>query len=88
VWYFGEEVDLSEVIDDTLDKMAHTVIANATQLWNGGGSMRAILVAGGGAHLLGGHIQKAFRHARVVDNPMYANASGYYKFARLLATRS
>jgi plasmid segregation protein ParM len=88
LYFFGERIDLSGQVDDILHKMAQTVIAAATQLWNGGGTMRAILVAGGGAYLLGNHLRQAFRHIRIVENPQFANAVGYYKFARLLAGRS
>lgn len=87
VWYYGERIDLSGVVTDTLDKMANTVISHATQLWNGGAALRTILVAGGGAHLLGGHIRRVFRHARIVDTPRYANALGYYRFAVFLGQR-
>jgi plasmid segregation protein ParM len=83
--YFGQEVDLSALVDDTLNHLAETVIAEAGQLWNGGARLAAILVAGGGAHLLGDRIKAHFRHARVVPNPVFANASGYWKFARRLS---
>ncbi|GAB4423970.1 MAG: hypothetical protein Kow0031_02720 [Anaerolineae bacterium] len=85
VWYYGERVDLAEVVDDKLATMAHTVIATATQLWNGGAGLRAVLITGGGAHLLGDPLRQAFRHARIVDNPRYANALGYYRLAVFLA---
>lgn len=85
VKYYGEPVDLGAVVDAALEPMADQVIAQATQLWNGGASLDAVLVAGGGALLLGPAIKVHFRHARVVDDPVFANAVGYWKFAQRLS---
>jgi len=56
----------------------------ATQQWNGGATLDAILVSGGGALLLGPAIARHFRHARVVPDPVYANTLGYWRFAQRL----
>lgn len=84
VKYYGKPVDLSQVVDAALEPMADQVIAQATQLWNGGAGLDAILVAGGGALLLGPYIKAHFPHARVVGDPVFANATGYWKFAQRL----
>jgi len=83
--YYGEQVEVGDVIDDILEPMAGQVIAEATQLWNGAAGLKAILVAGGGALLLGEYVRRHFRHARVVDDPVFANATGFWKFARRIA---
>jgi hypothetical protein len=80
----GQPLDLSPVIDAALGPMGEQVIAQATQLWNGGAALDAILVSGGGALLLGPAIKAHFRHARVVSDPVFANAIGYWKFAQHL----
>jgi len=85
VRYYGEPVDLGDVVDAALQPMADQVVAEATQLWNGGAGLDAILVSGGGAHLLGRYIVAHFRHARVVSEPVFANALGYWKFAQRVA---
>lgn len=84
VKYFGEPVDLGAVVDIAIEPMAEQVISQATQLWNGGAGLDAILVSGGGALLLGPAITTHFRHARVVEEPVFANALGYYRFAQHL----
>jgi plasmid segregation protein ParM len=84
VKYFGEPVDLGKVIDAALVPMAEQVIAEATQLWNGAARLDVILVTGGGALLLGSAIKSRFRHARVVDDPVFANALGFLRFAQRL----
>ncbi len=87
VIYYGDTVDLGPVVDQALGPMAEQVIAQATQLWNGGASLKAILVSGGGALLLGPYIKQRFRHARVVADPVYANALGYWRFAQRIGNR-
>jgi len=81
----GKEIDLTSIIETELEPMAKEVISNATQLWNGGDALDAILVSGGGAYLIGDAIKKRFPHARVVrGDPVYANALGYWRFAQYL----
>jgi plasmid segregation protein ParM len=82
--YYGAPVNLGNVIDATLEPMADQVIAQATQLWNSAAGLDAILVAGGGALLLGPYLLRTFPHVRVVNNPVFANALGYWRFAQRL----
>lgn len=84
VRYYGEPVDLTGVVEETLEPLAEQVLAEATQLWNGGAMLDAVLVSGGGALLLGGYARNHFPHARVVDEPVFANALGYWRFAQRL----
>jgi len=84
VRYYGKKVDLAGVVDETLERLGNEVVAVATQLWNGGASLDAILVSGGGALLLGEHITRHFRHAQVVSEPVFANAIGFWRFAQRL----
>jgi len=82
--YYGQPVDLSETVEAALAPLAEQVIGQASQLWNSGAKLDAILVAGGGAHLLGPAIQRHFRHARVVEEPVFANVTGYWRFLQYL----
>ncbi|KAA3660666.1 MAG: hypothetical protein DWQ04_18795 [Chloroflexi bacterium] len=84
VRYFGEPVDLSPIVEAAIAPMAEQVIAQASQLWNSGARLDAVLVTGGGAHLFGAYLQEYFRHAYVVDDPVFANVVGYYRFAQRL----
>jgi len=89
VAYYDGKVDLSEVVDAVLEPLAAEVGAKATQLgWSRGANLSAILVSGGGALLLGSAIKKRFKHARVVEDPVFANASGYWKFAQRIGRKS
>lgn len=82
--YRGEQVDLSNEISGILTPMASEIIAKANEIWDGGGAkLDAILISGGGANLLGEQILNQLQHANIsiVDNPVFANAAGFYKFA-------
>jgi len=85
VRYYGEPVDLAGPVDDILEPLAEQVLAEATQLWNGAAGLDAILVSGGGALLLGPYVKRHFRHARVVEEPVFANALGFWRFAQRIA---
>lgn len=86
--YKGQPIDLGAVIDGAVIPLADQVIAQATQLWNGAGALDLILIAGGGAHLVGPYILRHFDHAQVIEgDPVYANAEGYYRYAHRLARR-
>lgn len=81
--YYGAPVaDFAGTVDGLAEELAAQVIAQASQLWNGGATLDAILVTGGGALLLGEHIRRHWKHARLAADPVYANAVGYWKFAR------
>lgn len=81
VRYGGGTVDLTDVVARHAGQLADQIIGVATQQWNGGMQMVEILVTGGGAYLLGAALTDRWRHARVVEDPVYANAVGYWKLA-------
>lgn len=86
VKYYGDWIGLGDIVDETLEPLAEQIVAAASQLWNGGATLDAILVTGGGGILLGPSIVRHFRHARVVDDPVFANAWGFWRFAQRLAS--
>jgi hypothetical protein len=77
-------IPLEHIVDTVLGPMAEQVIAEATQLWDGAGRLDVILVSGGGAILLGTAIKAHFLHARIVSDPVFANALGFWRFAQRL----
>ncbi|MDY7077825.1 MAG: ParM/StbA family protein [Chloroflexota bacterium] len=83
--YYGEPVNLATIVEETLEPLADQVLAEATGLWGNGATLDAALVSGGGALLLGPYVQQYFRHARVIPEPIFANALGFWRFAERLA---
>jgi hypothetical protein len=86
VRYYGRPVDLSAIVDDTLQPLAAQIITEATRLWNGGATLDVILVSGGGALLLGEMIGNHFPHAIGRADPVFSNALGFWRFAERLST--
>jgi len=81
--YHGQPVDLTAVIDDAAQSLAENVIGYARRKWGGAAELDAILIAGGGAHLIGSHLLAEFPQARLVSgDPVFSNARGYWKFAQ------
>ncbi len=79
---YGVQEDIKEMVDAVITPLADQIIAQATQLWGSGADLDIVLVTGGGALLLfGNYITSAYPHAVIVDNPVQANAVGYYKLA-------
>ena len=83
--YYGEPVaDFAAVVDDLASDLTGQILGEASHLWNGGATLDAIRLTGGGALLLGTHVQRHWPHAQVVAEPVYGNALGYWKLARRL----
>ncbi|MCS7226785.1 MAG: ParM/StbA family protein [Gloeomargarita sp. SKYB31] len=87
VKYYGQTVNLGALVEETLEPLADQILAEASQLWNGGATLDAILVTGGGALLLGQYIRRHFRHAMTVEDPVFANARGYWRLAQRRASQ-
>jgi len=83
--YYGEPVkDFPTVVEDLAAGLAQQILSEASHLWNGGATLDAILVTGGGALLLGDHIHRHWPHVRIVADPIFGNAAGYWKLSRRL----
>jgi plasmid segregation protein ParM len=85
VEYYGKTHDLEKQIDAIVVPMAEQVIAEASQMWNGGANLSQILITGGSALLLGKFLLKHFQHAYIVEDPVFGNVNGFYKFAQRLS---
>jgi len=88
--YYGDEVDLSEIVQDVTCDFCQSVAAQATTLWGSGSSLSTILISGGGANLVGDNLKTHFsRHSnvQVVEKPQLANAIGYYRYGRFVQSR-
>ncbi len=86
--YFNRVIPLGDLLDEIAGAMAEHVVNAALAQWKeGGASVQQILITGGGAHLLGPYIVRRFPHARVVRDPVFANADGYWKLARRIAAQ-
>ncbi len=86
--YYDKVLDLTEPVDAILRPMAEAIISEAGNLWNSGSLINKILITGGGALLLGHYIKQQFPHSVIIEDPVYANARGYYRFGLFSARQS
>jgi len=88
IWYRDHFVDISAAVAEVTEEMASVIHSKVSQLWNGGGDLRHLLIAGGGAYLVGQSLKTRFPQAAIVPDAQFANALGYWKFANFLAAHS
>ena len=81
ITYFGDDVYIGSEI---VDPLADTIIAQCGQLWGTGAGLDSVLISGGGALLMSDRLLSHFPHGVVVDDPVFANAVGYWKYSRML----
>ncbi|AOZ11128.1 ParM/StbA family protein [Cupriavidus malaysiensis] len=82
VRHFGESINVEPLVLEAVRPLANVVAQKAEQLF--GQSVRklnGILVAGGGASLIQPHLAAQWRHARLVEDPRFAVAEGFCRFA-------
>lgn len=82
VTYYGDKIDISELVYEAAAQLEDQIIAKAKERWGKGADLQCILVTGGGSLLLEERITRHFRHAKQVDNPVFANVLGYWKLAQ------
>jgi plasmid segregation protein ParM len=80
--HYGEERDISGIARDVLKPFARKIVDEASQVWGSAARLDVLLIAGGGAEVVGATLEAEYPHARVVGNPQWANAEGYLKFGR------
>ena len=80
--YFGEKMDVSSVVSDVTKSIADQIKADISQRWGSAAQFEKILISGGGAHMIGSSIEKVLPQSFIVDDPIFSNVKGFYKFAK------
>jgi len=90
VRYKGESIDQSDAIFAITRAIATQIAAQAGQIWGGMANLDAILITGGGALTFGPFLQEMIDITKVtiVDDPVMANARGFWKYAGYLDGRA
>ena len=89
VKYRGERIDLADTVSEILGNLAEQIANEVTQLWSSA-NLDGILVTGGGALLFGRYLTDRIdlTRVRIVDEPVLANARGFWKYAQYLDSRA
>uniref|UniRef100_A0A6M3IRJ5 Uncharacterized protein n=1 Tax=viral metagenome TaxID=1070528 RepID=A0A6M3IRJ5_9ZZZZ len=81
--YYGEEIDIRSVAAPFASDIANSIKAQVAATWGTAADLYAILVTGGGAHLIGEYLK--FPQSWIVPDPVFANVQGYSNFAQRVA---
>lgn len=78
---YGEKISIADVVDEHLADLAATIVAKARSLkgWGSGQDLRAIVLTGGGSYGLAHYLHEVYPHVQVVDDPQFANVTGYLR---------
>lgn len=90
VTYYGKTIDLTSVVDEITTRLAAQIVAQAGQLWRDSlARFVLVIITGGGALMLGDKIRSypGLQNAVIANDPVFANANGFLKYARYLRTR-
>lgn len=91
VWIEGEQCPLPDGSKAAIRRGVGAIVAAGRSLWpNGGKGLRTLLIAGGGAELIGEELLNYWPHALVVQSPQLAGARGFAAAAaaQLVARRA
>lgn len=86
VHYYGQPVDISGIVQSVLKPFVRQILGEASAVWGAAAQLDALLIAGGGAEVVGAAIAAEYPHARVIGNPQWANVEGYLRFGRRVLT--
>ena len=80
VMVYGDERDITDTRDRRLKELAAEIEGKARTIWGNGADLDHVLLAGGGAALLYDHLN-FYRHAKIVRDPAFAIAHGFFRHA-------
>jgi len=80
--YYGEIISISDIASSELEKLANEIKVVSSNMWPDLGRLGEILITGGGALLIGNNVKSEFQQAKIIKNPVEANAIGYCRFAQ------
>ncbi len=81
---FGVQKDIGQAVEQRFGELARDIEGKAKTIWKNAADIDKVLLTGGGAKQLKGHLN-LYRHAVVINDAQFANARGYYKFGRRLS---
>lgn len=80
---YGQECDVSDIVTAELEMFVDSVHTLVSSKWGDTSAVDILLIAGGGALMVGERVARRYPQARIVDDPQWANANGYLRYGRL-----
>lgn len=88
----GEEISVTNVIEQWAANLADVIVGNVRTHWNGGNMVRWLILTGGGANVVYPYLLRAFKHVVIAEAktsegivipPFYLNSEGGYRFLKM-----
>jgi plasmid segregation protein ParM len=81
---YGKETDVSDLVKPAIAEFTQYILDEvAKRFGEKAQGMDGLIVAGGGAHIVGEAIKKIYENALVPSNPRFSVAEGYSRFGLL-----
>ncbi|MFZ5632273.1 MAG: hypothetical protein ACOY40_05435 [Bacillota bacterium] len=78
--YGGKKYNLGAAVQRAVKDIETLITSSITNTWGAkAGFLENVLLAGGGAHLFGKALAEVLPNAKIVEEPVFANAIGYLK---------
>lgn len=79
---FGKEASVADLVKQAQKSIVGSVLSGIKEMWGEKtGHLQFIILTGGPAPLIQEEMLKSYPHIEVPENPLMANARGFYKFA-------
>jgi plasmid segregation protein ParM len=80
---YGRVCDVGDIVTGELEMFVNSVHTLVSSRWGDTSAVDIMLIAGGGALMVGEQIARNYLQARIVDDPQWANVNGYLRYGRL-----
>ncbi len=85
VVFQGDIIDISAVVNVAIENLVNLIVSEASIIWKEcRDKMVKIYLVGGGSIPCGSGLQRKYKQAVLVDQPVFAIVRGYRKYAQLL----
>lgn len=81
---FNKEHDVSALVNEEKHVLATQIIAEIKRKFRDAADLEAVFFVGGGSLLLADQLAHLYPHAKIVDDPQFANARGMLKIAKYI----
>lgn len=89
VTYRGKAVDIENMVREAKENVAHVITTAINEAWNEKMDfVEQVLLAGGGALELEDAFKNILPLTKIIEDPQYANAAGFYKMAEMIKEKS
>lgn len=80
---WNNDYDIGEIIEGNIKNVANSICTEIQSRLKAGADIRNVLFVGGTVSKIGKYLEGLYPQQRIVPNPQYCNAMGFYKYASI-----